>query len=325
MPTYLQEVTLPERCFLHEVLLWVAVQRLPVATFIDGKELRDTDEVGGYVIEMSETTLFDETRRLGIPSHPDIGAWLGGNSYSAPALYEKLLAYDDLDEASRRDLETKRDGAIEHTKLFQAWDLLYQQAIEYPVSKIFVALRSGDLKAKGRLLPTLDKDEAFEMLSADDRSIYDIEQSEIPPSFWSLQGIDFDASAAKGQKAHYCHIAFRTIEVISLFPGDRESVNGVERVGDVYVIHHRPSMVRKNSVRGRPSYPWESFHIEVAAMVRRDELPAKKEAAIEHFQTWFQKELGIRPSRAAVGDKLKPYYDKFVKPGGQKTGQRFSV
>jgi hypothetical protein len=87
----------------------------------------------------------------------------------------------------------------------------------------------------------------------------------------------------------------------------------VESFGDSFILHDRSNIVLRVSVRGRPPYPWDAFHLEVAGLVRRDELPAKKEAAIEHFQAWFKRKLGIRPSRAAVGEKLKPYYDEFVK------------
>jgi hypothetical protein len=46
-------------------------------------------------------------------------------------------------------------------------------------------------------------------------------------------------------------------------------------------------------------------------------LPDKKEAAIEHFRDWFRREHGIPASRSVVGEKLKPYYDRFLK--GQKS------
>jgi len=68
MPTFLQPVELPERCFLSEVLLWVAFQRLPVALYTyDGKEVRETDEVGDYKIDVADSVLSDdETKRAGI-------------------------------------------------------------------------------------------------------------------------------------------------------------------------------------------------------------------------------------------------------------------
>jgi hypothetical protein len=38
MPKYLQQVDIPERCFLQEVLLWAAFQRLPLG-FASGSQL----------------------------------------------------------------------------------------------------------------------------------------------------------------------------------------------------------------------------------------------------------------------------------------------
>ena len=59
--------------------------------------------------------------------------------------------------------------------------------------------------------------------------------------------------------------------------------------------------------------------MEVADLLHRNSMPDKKEAAIEYFQSWFEREHGIRPSRAAVGEKLKLYFDKFIKSARQKS------
>jgi hypothetical protein len=53
-------------------------------------------------------------------------------------------------------------------------------------------------------------------------------------------------------------------------------------------------------------------------LIRRNQMPDKKEAAIEYFRAWFGRECGVQPSRAAVGEKLKPYFDKIVRPSRQK-------
>jgi hypothetical protein len=67
-----------------------------------------------------------------------------------------------------------------------------------------------------------------------------------------------------------------------------------------------------------PPYPWDAFHLEVATLLLHNQLPAKKDAAIVHFQDWFQRRHGIKVGRSAVGGKLKPYYDRFMESGGQK-------
>ena len=76
MPTFLQPVVPAKRCFLFEVLLWVAFQRLPIVLGYtdDGKEIRETDEVGDYEVKAIDRVLSDdETKRVGIPAGFEIG------------------------------------------------------------------------------------------------------------------------------------------------------------------------------------------------------------------------------------------------------------
>jgi hypothetical protein len=63
--------------------------------------------------------------------------------------------------------------------------------------------------------------------------------------------------------------------------------------------------------------PWDQFHLEVAALAKVNALPRKKEAAIQHFEDWFREKLGLRVGRSSIGQKLTPYYDRFVR--GQTT------
>jgi hypothetical protein len=318
MPTFLQPVTLPERCFLSEVLLWAAFQRLPIASYLDGKEVRETDEIGGYAVEVVEQFLEeDETHRAGIPEDPALIALLENKDTSDPSSYDQFLTRNDLDGDVRKQFEANQAEARAYQRDREAWRPHYQRAIEYPASRIFVALRGGSLPATGRLLPVDDVDEAFSELKANDRDVFDIPFTEIPQGFWRLQGIDFEASAASNGTHRYCHISCQTDDVLSVFPGEREEVSGIERVGASFVVNEKPGGARKHLHRGRPPYPWDAFHLEVAGLLRRNELPDKKEAAIEHLRVWFRQEHGISASRSAVGDKLKPYYDKFFK--GQKS------
>jgi hypothetical protein len=329
MPTFLQAVILPEWCFLYEVLYWVAFQRLPVASYtLDAEEFRLSDEVEDYEAEITDSPHLiseDETKFAGIPRDPKWVDWIEERSLLPASEYEKVLAGRVLegDEVFKREMMEARDAALQLEKQCREWEPHYRRAIEYPASRIFVALKGGQLKAKGKLLPALDRDEARAVLDAEGRYLNDITPADIPAHFWSLQGTDFEASAAKSETAHYyCHIMVQTNELVSLFPGEREEVVGVERVGDNFVINDRvrklPPSPRR---RGRPAYPWEPFHLEVAGLLQGGELPSKKEAAIKHFQTWFRSHLGIEPSRAAIGEKLKPYYDKFGAREGQKTSK----
>ena len=321
MPIFLQPVELPDRCYLEEVLYWVAFQRLPIidAYTNDGQDIRQWDEMdfAPGIVEPALTE--DETRRAGIPPDPNWRAILEETTLLSPAWYDDFLSQHDLDPDVRSRLSVEREAAVAFEKERQLWQPHYERAIEYPSSRVFIALREGRLSGKGRLLPALDADEAVDLLNAKDKNVLDIAATDIPPTFWTLKGIDFQSSAAKNAVAHYCHISFPTDDVLRLFPGDREEVSGVQRVGETLILSERPRHHQSNVRRGRPPYPWEGFHIEVADLIRRNELPDKKEAAIEHFQSWFKREHGTRPSRAVVGEKLKPYFDKFIKSARQKS------
>jgi hypothetical protein len=318
MPIFLEPVEVPERCYLEEVLMWVAFQRLPTAWYtLDGKEIRESDDIDGYQTGIGTALSEDETSRAGIPIDPDL-TWDLNNWPKMPLAHcEEYLARNDLEDDDRRAAEEWRDYAVKYEQERAAWQPLYDRAIEYPASRIFIALREGRLRARGRLLPHSDYYEAVALLEGEGRDIVDITPTDIPASFWSLQGIDFDGSTALDGSAHYCHITCRTEEVLAVFPGDRAEVHGIERIGDTFVLNEGPTIRRTQARRGRPPYAWDQFHLEVASLLHRGKLPAKKEAAIEHLQGWFQKELGVRPSWAAVGDKLKPYYEKFVRPRGR--------
>jgi hypothetical protein len=319
MTVYLQSVELPGRCFLHEVLLWVAFQRLPVAMYDGrGEEIRDSTDIGNYAIEVADA-VFDEAecRRVGIPLDPEYKALFEDTPRLEPSFYYDLLQRYRHDEIQQEELERQTDLAVQHYAACAAWQAHYLKAIEYPASQIFVALRGGRLEATGRLLPAAGKQEALAILDANGQDIYKLPRTRIPETFWTLQGIDFEASAAWNETVHYCHISLITAEVISAFPGAREVVS-VERVGDSFALMEAGKPMPSPRPRGRPSYPWDRFHLEVAIQLQRNDMPPKKEAAIQHFQTWFAKELGIRPSRAAIGEKLTPYYEKFVRRGGQK-------
>ena len=65
MSTFWQQAEVPDRCFLHEALLWLAFQRLPVAFY---KEIRSASEYEGPEIESPGGPLTEEEcERAGIP------------------------------------------------------------------------------------------------------------------------------------------------------------------------------------------------------------------------------------------------------------------
>jgi hypothetical protein len=318
MLAFFQAVYVPDRCFLSEALLWVAFQRLPIARYNDdAREIRETIEDEDYEIDTPDGPLTeDECRRAGIPPDPKFLRLV--NDPGLVQRYKELEPRYGHDEAMRRINEPDPEEEEKFRRACAEWKPYYDQAIEYPASRIFVALRDGRLRASGRLLPSTNPEEAIASLQAEDRYVPELPFTVIPSSFWTLKGIHFEISAAQDAKEHYCHVMLRTDDLLSVFPGERQEI-AVERIGDTLVVNESQKQKnRSKALRGRPAYPWERFHVEVSALLQRSELPAKKEAAIQHFQSWFERELDLRPSRAAIGEKLTPYYERFLRGCGQK-------
>jgi hypothetical protein len=100
---------------------------------------------------------------------------------------------------------------------------------------------------------------------------------------------------------------------------DLSTIGSVKKLCDSYILDGQnlddpPPQAR----RGRPPLPWEPFHVEVAALVQKNALPEKKEAAIAYFEGWFRETLGMSASRSAIGQKLQPYYQRFFVPDPEK-------
>jgi hypothetical protein len=196
MPVFLQPVDVPQRCFLGEVLLWVAFQRLPLSLYDhEGSEVRDTTEAGGLEAENIEWEITEEeAKRAGIPPDPKYLALVEDRSTLLPSFYDKLLKQYDPAPEERLRIEEERASAAVFERECEAWQVHYQRAIEYPASRIFVALKGGQLASTGRLLPGGNMNEASDLLQ--DKDVFDFPVVSIPAAFWRLSGIDFKASTA---------------------------------------------------------------------------------------------------------------------------------
>jgi len=313
MPTFLHVVELPQRCFLREVLLWAAFQRLPIAEPVLDNEVRETAIINNYCVRSElhgDFLSVSECRRAGLPLHPliklDLELCLRFEPDRVDARLNELgVTSEEIDLGAEDAWQPHYcDQAVD------AWQPHYDRAMEYFQSQIFLALRDGRLKATGRLLGEAKLSDALAIMEERGPKV---QPTNIPGDFWSLRGIDFGNSAACIGGQLYCFITCGLDEVMALFPGDRQPVGDVERVGDSFVLQNVTERPRAVASRGRPSLPWDSFHVEIASLLREGDLSEKKEATIQYFQEWFQRREGIEVSRSAIGQKLTPYYDRFLK------------
>ena len=90
----------------------------------------------------------------------------------------------------------------------------------------------------GKLLP--DGIEIIDFL--EDQNSYsggdfsDLVDNVIPQDFWTMQGIDWLANAVTAHGNCYCDVSMPVEVLMSLFPGDRTPVHGVEFVGEFLLV-----------------------------------------------------------------------------------------
>jgi hypothetical protein len=97
-------------------------------------------------------------------------------------------------------------------------------------------------------------------------------------------------------------------------PPAAEPVDGVARMAnDLVQPPDGDSRPAARAARGRPPLDWTTFHVEVARRIKEDTLPIKQEAGIAEMQEWCKARWHHDVGRSTVLQKLKPYYDAFLR------------
>jgi hypothetical protein len=297
--SWFEPVSLLSRCSLNEGLLWVWADRVPVHNVYREKNVFES--------------LQDwECERLNIPPVPE------GVRRAAQYLTEERLRSRNYGKMPKDAQEYHVAKGLEEAQAVRQWLPVVASAMELPAAELFVKLRHGHVEAQGKLLPAgvaiIDFLEDQNSYSRGDFS--DLIDSAIPRDFWTMLGIDWLSNAVTAHGNCYCDVSMPVEVLMSQFPGQRTPVEGAQLVGDCLLINESAGgNVPKGParIRGRPPvFAWEAFHVEVADLLKSGLLPQKKEAAIQHMMSWFERNQGgNRPSRSAVSEKLTPYYRRF--------------
>jgi hypothetical protein len=298
---WFEPVSLLDECSLNEGLLWVWADRVPVSNVYREKNAFET---------LSDW----ECERLNIPPVPE-GV--------------RRVAYYQTEERIRRAYSGMRPkDALEYhvaeglrqAAAIREWLPQITAEIEVPAAKLFLKLRSGEIKAQGKLLPPgaqiidfVEQDHSY-----DRNDFGDLTDTDIPPDFWTMSGVDWIANAVSARRQCYCDVSMSVASLMSVFPGSHTPVGRAEFVGDCLLVkesdEENATHPAPKRTPGRPPvFGWDAFHVEVADLVRAGRLPQKKEAAIQHMLSWFEStQGGKKPSRSAVSEKLTPYYRRFI-------------
>jgi hypothetical protein len=322
----LRKIDPPEKCYLSEVLLWRAFGRFPEILFdLDAKDWRFSSEAlenyGAPIPDGPELTA-EECRFADLPNDPRMIALTEEGGYSDLDFYDKMLSLPVNDEgiskANVKELKSKRASAVKYYSELEKWIEKYRDYVDQFQAEICLKLRRGELHANGNKLPNPDPALTDKILEKSNKWLTELDIVEISKEHWITETINWEDSAIYGRSESFVWIHVRTEDMLKAFPPtDLLKADDILPIGSHYAVTSSafPNVQKKYGQRGRPALPWQDFHIEVARMFRDGQMPIKKEAAIAHIQNWFIQTFGKDVSRAAVGERLKPYFDKLIKKG----------
>ena len=141
MVIVLQATRLAERCFLSEVLFWLALNRLPLPIdCIDGDEFRFSEENELCASTLVQDEVTDaECEAADIPYNPRSNE--DNHISSVKILYDRII--DNVDAETRELFLKEREKAIELEAETQQWNIQFAEYLEYFQAKLFLELHDG--------------------------------------------------------------------------------------------------------------------------------------------------------------------------------------
>jgi len=322
----LRAVEPPNICYLWEAVNWRAFGSFPSAHWIglekDYREHCEDPDVFSPPIpdDPGDTTYLSEaqTAFANLPPDPSFVSLMNGGEDLSLDHYDRMVQLvQGSENSSPEDVAEeigKREEAAQFWSEYGEWQTLYDGYIDQFETEMLLALRKGTITAHGRKLPSINRDDCEQNFEELGFYTEDIEPEPIAKEAWVSTHVNWRESSLTSAKYAFVWISVSVDDLLKLFPPtDLISSGHVLPIGDTYAIEERTLSKRPltgQSRRGRPSLPWEGFYVELARLYRDGKMPAKKEAAIQHFQTWFEQEVGQKASRSAIGQKLKPFFDR---------------
>jgi hypothetical protein len=280
---------MPETCFLFQALLYRAVNRLPLEA--------SEDEAVNLVLTP------EECRVGGLEPDPE---WEEIENEDGESLLNALVAAPaGSDERKRLHEQRIKWKAVQEWRRNE-WNHGFQELLKPHYSELLTTLREGRLRSQGQRSWPVNKEGI-----TDDASWPEIDWESVSSTFWSSCEIDWEKNRAKGGTAAYESIIVETEDLFREFPFPRAEETGVGRIGDCFILTDEIAAPTGNL--GRPPFPWDEFHLELAKHAVNGDFDEKQEAFIEEMKAWCKNRWGRSVGRSTLLQKITPYYDEFMR------------
>jgi hypothetical protein len=282
-----------ERCFLTDALLYRAVGRLPLKSIPEEED--ETDAPPEYPdIVLSPA----ESRAAGLEPDPE---WEEKDKDDVERLFDLQVALGDKQKAYEEFIKRKYTKEGRRSE----WSLRFQELLKRYHNEFLTALRDGRLGSEGQRSGQLTEEEI-----AEGARWSDVPREAIPSSFWSSCEIDWEKCRAKGETTGYESIVVKTDDLFRVFPlPTPEDAPGVRKIGN-YLVDTEEYADPKP--RGRPPFPWDEFHLEIARRLMNGKLGNQKRFEGE-MQDWCKSRWGRVLGISTLRQKISPYYNEFIR------------
>jgi hypothetical protein len=134
----------------------VALNRLPLAIYLDADEFRFSREISLCVRDDIENEVTEgECASAGLPISPEIAAREEDEHLSTVDFYDQILKESFYDDDQRRKFDEEREQAIKHAKAMAMWNDEFLQFLEYYKAKILSIFAMGRFEDQGLKFPEL--------------------------------------------------------------------------------------------------------------------------------------------------------------------------
>lgn len=328
----LKPIEPPRVCFLWEAIQWRAFGTFPIGYWnSNAEDFRENPENGDYFSpsipdDNRDLTYLSEmqTSMAGLEPDPSRLALENDKHYSDLTEYDRMIEMlsktkEDGPEDRKEiadyiaNYRQERTEAVEFSATYKEWRQSHDAYIDQFQNELLIALRRGDLVAHGRKMPHRQQNRCMKTFGAKGFWTADIATTPISPECWVSKYVNWLEGSLKTPTDYFVWITITVEDMLKIFPPSKlVPKNVLLTIGDSYAIAENAVTIDKPpeiSRRGRPPLPWQDFYVEVARHYRDGTMPDKKEAAIQMFLDWFKSSKRLEPSRSAVGEKLKPFFD----------------
>lgn len=315
-----QAALISDVCYLKEVVYWLAFGRPPPQMWsVSGGPWRESDARDSWSAPIPDDEYLEdnECRYAGLPLDPRFGDPDAVTSYlNLDYIRRELeaLIQHGADETLLGPLRAELEAAKAQHDIVESWEKILADYLDRFQTEILHDLQTGKLEAVGHSIPTLWLDDPDQCKNEDFWDMKGSKSVRVPQAAWTSRNVDWDDSTLRGVSSSYVWLSLDTEKVLERYPPERVlSSKNSSGLGTIYLATANQFVPSEVSKRGRKAKNWDAFHVEVARRYLQNEMPDKKEAAIQDFIEWFKREHRQDVGRTSIGTKLKPYYDEITK------------